>query len=921
MRNHLRSIALAAIAISTPSVAMAFGVGTHQTIAELILADLADDCAVTIPVTGRQPVVLSVEQRICAAILAEPEAFRAGSVGPDAFPDLLVGQLTTHPGIIGGWQADGWIKHVLRRATSNSELAFAYGFVVHAASDVFAHTYVNQYSGDVFELTNGGTIAEYRHFALEKFIDLQLIRETERNLDSTVSRELSSASVIKNLRVVSLGGTPPAEWVANTLIFDPEVEQQYLVSKAGVHLVGMRRARVAVQGLGDSWSSLRNQIDKAIDVVGGESILWQTGLTQSRLLLEAANETLKLRTAALRAAEDAERAAKTLSDQALKDLKNAKDSYDEAEKKYGRVYDQYLGLQSHFNTSSGLLNEQEKIYNEAIRYMKDVACVTSRVATWGLCSVLIGTIACIVYEDKIPDTCEPARQAVDLAFKQITITGGAQQVSGLLREQLRLASEALSQELNPRRILTYALLEQAELSLRQVQTGLEATRVALEAERKLWEGASRELGSATAEVARFSALVAQATSVEEALLRIVWELDPIGALIKNWEDGTRRAGIEYIEASWASAKAAAAGKRAVDPYIRWYQCSLSKNLGVPWQGQDAVCDVSDAVKSLAEKIDEVQKRVPEPIKWILAPMSQIQARLLNEVTPALQDAVVAAFDFTFGSPTGRFLELLSNLAYVNEQKLTEVFTDSSAKDQRLLVFQNIVGMVYADLGTAFEPAATTPILAPGSGDNGIQPARFASFVDWRAAHVLSNAAILSKLALLGPAALNRLVIEVAPDVKESVYGSNGTPLYDESVARPFTLLFDAVRSLDGNHQWQAFAPPFARINLPTVPVFPNLHKFGFGIHDHPHFGFRLFVDPVVREKVFLRVFTGPIEGSLIAFEAFSPTQYSHPFCIGNPFPLATTEIGTPRANDERCKIQGKVIAPVNDFRTPFIGGK
>ena len=34
--------------------------------------------------------------------------------------------------------------------TPSPELAFAYGYMLHAAMDTWAHSYVNAYSGDIF---------------------------------------------------------------------------------------------------------------------------------------------------------------------------------------------------------------------------------------------------------------------------------------------------------------------------------------------------------------------------------------------------------------------------------------------------------------------------------------------------------------------------------------------------------------------------------------------------------------------------------------------------------------------------------------------------------------------------------------------------------------------------------------------------
>jgi hypothetical protein len=137
------------------------------------------------------------------AIADYPDYFRGGSLGPDAFPDVPQGEAFIHPdsktknGIVGcrhpagappgevepscpsrprrgrnsvTWQ---WLDHVYRSGWSaynrcqvpsckpeaEQVLAFTYGFLVHAAGDVFGHTLVNGCVG-IFSCPAGYRFAE-----------------------------------------------------------------------------------------------------------------------------------------------------------------------------------------------------------------------------------------------------------------------------------------------------------------------------------------------------------------------------------------------------------------------------------------------------------------------------------------------------------------------------------------------------------------------------------------------------------------------------------------------------------------------------------------------------------------------------------------------------------------------------------------
>jgi hypothetical protein len=69
-----------------------------------------------------------------------------------------------------------------------------------------------------------------------------------------------------------------------------------------------------------------------------------------------------------------------------------------------------------------------------------------------------------------------------------------------------------------------------------------------------------------------------------------------------------------------------------------------------------------------------------------------------------------------------------------------------------------------------------------------------------------NAVVLAKLALLDASQLNRLIRD------HGVKGGTryGPEMYSQN--SNFNILVDAVRSIDGNHQWNEWAPPYFRSN-------------------------------------------------------------------------------------------------------------
>jgi hypothetical protein len=150
-----RSVVVAALLVLmliAPATAHAWKPFTHNYTGDQAYADAIDDGQITIAGQG-----YAVAPQIVTALENWPEFYNAGVVGPDAFPDIAYGQAIIHPVHTGRW-----LGYVVRQAWAaqadptytNEEkeqiLAFAYGFLTHAAGDMWAHTLVNDFAGGVF---------------------------------------------------------------------------------------------------------------------------------------------------------------------------------------------------------------------------------------------------------------------------------------------------------------------------------------------------------------------------------------------------------------------------------------------------------------------------------------------------------------------------------------------------------------------------------------------------------------------------------------------------------------------------------------------------------------------------------------------------------------------------------------------------
>jgi hypothetical protein len=240
-------------------VAYAWKPYTHEVAADQAFQD-ARDGKVSIPPFGEFPISAAALE----AITTYPEYYRAGIVGPDAFPDLYVGQGFIHPQRATS-TADAWLRHLWdsaqswppatvppyntmtpaqRKAERLKAMAFTYGFLTHAGGDMFAHTLTNRYSGGVFP--DASEIA--REIANDPQLQdlIQQFEQLQGKRPEDIPEELRAAFLAKlngtqlkialyhilteehvNKRLQQAAGSPnlnmtvPADFVYRTLVDNP----------------------------------------------------------------------------------------------------------------------------------------------------------------------------------------------------------------------------------------------------------------------------------------------------------------------------------------------------------------------------------------------------------------------------------------------------------------------------------------------------------------------------------------------------------------------------------------------------------------------------------------------------------------------------------------------------------------------------
>ncbi len=217
IRGHALALFLTIVFAAGAEQAQAFKIHTHVWLADQLAYEI-NESGGRVSINGRQ---YRLDSRIAGAIEKDPGAFVMGTLGADIYPDMFAGQMTTHPGVnpegaAPGWQTDDWINHVVGaalRSGDESNIAFAAGYMLHAAMDMWAHSHVNLYSGDLFAIIENSETAQ-RHVALESYLTKFHVNLREMYPNSPQYDRYTAMRA-------------PAEFVRDTLILNPLAAREY----------------------------------------------------------------------------------------------------------------------------------------------------------------------------------------------------------------------------------------------------------------------------------------------------------------------------------------------------------------------------------------------------------------------------------------------------------------------------------------------------------------------------------------------------------------------------------------------------------------------------------------------------------------------------------------------------------------------
>lgn len=890
---------MSALIAFAPLTSHAFKIDTHVWIGQQIINDLEDDGKLSLRL-GDQNIEIDVNDDVTNAILSNKSAFLMGNIGPDAAPDVVVGQTTVHPGVKDadgvniGWQTNQWLEHLMR-ASEGSEIgsAYTYGYLGHAAADVFAHSYVNQYAGDIFNLVDE-TLVEERHFVLEGFIG-KLTPKLKNNL----GQDLGSAADLVAMN------DELAEFIRDNLIYDRDVEEQYWKVPTAYHLAAYAKFRRGIDDIAED--GIWHDIDIAILVIVAAYFDIELTPEEAGEIVDAAQPVFDFLHGDI--------------PDALQDVTNV--MYENASKFEEAGFEKVSAAVDRMQTlESSLLESKRKLVVELSGLdsrLRDKSCGVIDDALERLVSV-VSSINDVVDPFGIADplgiTEGLAEHLRDNPFEPYIIgVGSLSDVLGLgddersyshtgtRDEQMAIGEYFLDRASNESylRGMTYELMgdswiasasvvpddgkvytvsyssEGAE-SLRNDESGFmaicsrlnnlaDSVRDAhLDVIRSLEDKiikdkadfieAAIDLRDET--VAAAEALHNLQNAITDLHQLISADVSPIQSVLRGWRSDVDIAMTEYVKAAnQAMVNTMDPTKSSLEPLEKWFECYHESIIGIPssisgcGQIKDSIGDLIGAIEGILKVMDEVAT-LGSPIPGA-ADLLNLKDKLIDDLTDKLKEKIGEKIEDMIPEEIREIMDLLG--ADMNDATLNQYFTkaETISPAKGLIMIPDMADRVRAEMSITSE--------------NTFDPEKYA---------VIHNAVVLAKLALLDKYGYEQLAL---------LAGSND---YYEYFADVDNLVAQAFGNIDGNHQWMPLPPPIpnALSNYPAVDYTYSSDRSEVGEDDG--LGFIFWKDDM-RDKIFRKLFIGPLSPGidapgLIGEDRIVDQSYPYQPCYANPFP-------------------------------------
>lgn len=880
--------------------AYAFKIDTHAWVAQQVVNDLAEDGKLTINI-GNTEHKLDPPDDVRDAILAHPRHYLLGSVGPDAAPDVMIGQLLFHPGneLGSGWMTNDWMDHLFRNNRSSPEsVAYTYGVLSHISADTFGHTHVNQYSGNVFELLDGDddTLVERRHFMLETYIS----NFTPPLKDYT---GVNLGTFLENVYPDDVF----ADYISDVYFYDPAAQNEYAKSEFSAHLA-------AYYNLWDNVNSIAEDgIWHEIDVLVTQLVAsyYQVDLSyeEAEAIVDVGQSLADA--IAVDANDDIQRYANEfrgfiieLEEVGYSNLVSVREEFDRSFDRYQNAREDLIDELQDIENS--LEQSQCSLESELLTQLgQDLSDINNILDPVGILDPL-GIREDLLDSLSNGDFFDPLGIFDDDEVQKIFVfEGSLNGIAGQLNESLNDQQAILELEIeqcysnylhNPcseSGELLYQIyknsyelqltaeypenelidvsytfynggvesydLTDSNLSFRSVCDDIAGSvsiskifRQLTELEQIFYEeresldqdiDALREQG-----VAQYEAFVQFENAVTDLLQRVGSDVNPIQSVIRGWRSDIEITVSEYIKAATqVILNTADPSVDALQPLQDWFGCYHLAIIGVPMEvgGCEGIADSFSKSIDALSSIEEILLvgPLPEPLEDEAREIANLKDEIQLEIREELIDTVTDELLGLLPQSVQDFIAIVDQP--VSDEDLNEIFStvDTFSPILPMLQITDMAARTKAEMhvvGNSFDSEKFAPVY---------------------------NSVLLSKLSLLDSNGLYDLAQAVNAD-------TNDVSAYDNIVVNAFS-------NIDGNHGWMPVSP-----SLPNGVGFPFANE---GASYSSSEAFVLWKNLEYRGKLFREIFKGPLSPGVdyprsIGLNEIAHPDYPYDPCAAHAFP-------------------------------------
>jgi hypothetical protein len=253
------------------------------------------------------------------------------------------------------------------------------------------------------------------------------------------------------------------------------------------------------------------------------------------------------------------------------------------------------------------------------------------------------------------------------------------------------------------------------------------------------------------------------------------------------------------------------------PVREWISCWGSVFTPAPTIFPGTVCDAKKFLADALEKIQGLRQKIRDNLgvfAWLVDPMGKLEEEIMRKVEPILREMSLKVVGFLLGREFENILRVITE--GVDDASLDRTFTATNPRKKFILI-PDVSKRMRSDMNLR--------------EDGYFDPEKF---------NAAYNAVVLAKMTLLEPDQLNKVLID---------NGGSGDHLYYRTM--DFNVLNSMVRSIDGNHQWNEYAPPYHRTE--GTDTYSRADR-SYGYEG----GFLFWKGKQGQRKVFPTIFHGPL---------------------------------------------------------------